>query len=111
MRRLNLLSEFTLDYYQNNLDSIDMDFWPDEIMIADFLAFGESKGLEYTEEELEESMLYIQVSLARDIISRKFGEQEGFVVGMQLDTQLLETMKLFDEYKTTEDMFKYATSN
>ena len=111
IRRLNLFFDFSMLYFQDNMNNIEHDFWPNEEMINDFLALGESKGLEYTEEELENSLEFIEISLASNIIARKFGEQEGYIVGLRLDSQLDQTKKLFDYYKTTEEMFFHAAAN
>ena len=111
IRRLNLFFEFSMDYFANHRDEIEHNFKPDTEMINDFLAFGEAKGLEYTQAEVDSSMTFIEVSLKRDIISRKFGDQEGYKAALGIDTQLMTVMELFDRYHTLEEMFEYAASN
>ncbi|MCL2063654.1 MAG: S41 family peptidase [Candidatus Cloacimonetes bacterium] len=108
IRRLNLFFEYSMEYFTNHRDEIEIDFRPDSDMIADFLAFGETKGLEFTDAEADSSMAFIEVSLTRDIISRKFGDTEGYKVAIPIDTQLTTAMQLFDRYRTMEEMLEYA---
>jgi len=108
IRRLNLFFDFSVDYFARYRDSITLDFKPDEALVDEFLDHARSRGLTYTQAELDSSMSFIVVSLARDIIGKKFGETEAYKAAIPLDTQLTEALQLFDRFTTLEEMFEYA---
>ena len=108
IRRLNLFLEFSMDYFTSHRESIEMDFKPSAELINEFLEFGESKGLSFTPADVDSSMTFIEVSLTRDILSRKFGDLVGYKSAIQLDTQLVATIELFDKFETLDEMFIYA---
>lgn len=108
IRRLNLLFDFSVDYYAKNKDSIDSNFDVNDKLINNFLDFGKTKGLSYEQTELDSAYNFIRVSLKKDIIDKKFGELEGYKAAIPLDKQLTEAINLFDRFKNLEEMFEYA---
>jgi carboxyl-terminal processing protease len=110
MRRLNLFFDFTMDYYNNNRDSIQPDFRPDEAIVANFLDFAVSRGLEFEQADVDSALTFITLTIAKDVIDKKFGELAGYKVAIPLDTQLTETISLFDRFPTQEAMFEYAAT-
>jgi carboxyl-terminal processing protease len=108
LRRLNLFFDFSIDYYNRHNANIELDFQVTPAIINEFIAFGASKGLEYTEEDIEESSQFIELTLRRELIHRKFGETEGYKAQIPLDTQLMEAINLFQRFSNLEEMFRYA---
>jgi carboxyl-terminal processing protease len=108
IRRMNLLQDFSIDYFTKNKDNIETNFVAYQSLIDDFLEFGISRGLEFEPADLDSSHTFIRLSLTKDIIDKKFGEVEGYRAAIALDSQLVEAISLFDHFTTTEEMFQYA---
>jgi carboxyl-terminal processing protease len=110
LRRLNIFFGFSVDYFSKHKDDITLDFMPDASLINEFIEYAVSRGLTYEADELEQSYDFIRITLAKDIIDRKFGEVEGYKVAIQLDSQLMKAIELFDRFSTQKEMFDYATT-
>ena len=110
IRRMNLLFEYSMEYYTSNRDNISIDFKVTDELVKDFLSYGEAKGLEFTQADIDSSYVFIEMSLTRDIISRAHGTTEGYKAAIPLDTQLMEAISLFDRFKTMDEMFRYAAN-
>jgi len=108
IRRLNLYVNFSIEYYTNHKDSIYTDFYPSDDLFEEFLAYGVSKGLEYEPASIDSSATKIKVMLAKEIIEKKYGEQQGYKTAITLDKQLMEALELFDRFHTKEELFEYA---
>ncbi len=108
IRRLNLVFEYSIDYYVKNKDNITESFVADDKMLNDFLEFGKGKGLKFTDVDVDSSRAYIKNSLTSSVIDKKFGEIAGYKAGIQVDRQLMEALQLFDKYPTLDKMFEHA---
>jgi len=108
IRRMNLFFEYTFDYYREHADEIIENFYPSESMLNEFLEFGASKGLVWEKTDIDSSLVFIERSLARDVISKKFGDIAGFKVAIPMDTQLVQAIELFDRFSTLESLFEYS---
>ncbi len=108
IRRKNLFFDFSVDYYVKNKDDIDEDFVASPQLIEEFLKYGVEKGLTYESTELDSAYKFIEISLSKDIVDKKFGEIVAYKRAIPLDTQLSEAISLFDRFETLEDMFQYA---
>ncbi|MCK9329634.1 MAG: S41 family peptidase [Candidatus Cloacimonetes bacterium] len=108
IRRKNLFFDFSVDYYSKFKDEIEEDFIATPQLIEEFLTYGKGKGLTYESTQLDSAYNFIQISLSKDIIDKKYGEIVGYKKAIPLDTQLAEAIALFDKFETLEEMFEYA---
>lgn len=108
IRRLNLVFDYSIDYYVKNKDNIKDNFVADDKMLNEFLEYGKTKGLKYTDVDVDSSRAYIKNSLTSSIIDKKYGEIAGYKAGIQVDRQLMEALQLFDKYPTLDKMFDHA---
>ncbi len=106
VRRNNLFFPFAVDF----LSKVDIDenFYVDDELFDEFVESIKEKDIEYTEEELADSETWLRNALEAQIISNKFGLQEGNKVAIRQDPQLQAALKLFDEYGSLEEMFTHA---
>jgi len=108
MRRKNSLFNFSIDYLLENQDEVDLGFRADDGVVSDFLEFIETDSIEYEQADLDSSHSWISNELTNNIISRKFGVEEGYKILINEDTQLQEALDLFDRFSTLQEMFDYA---
>jgi carboxyl-terminal processing protease len=108
IRRLNLLFEFTVDYYSKHKDEIKENFTANDVLVQDFINYGKTKGLKYEKAALDSSYSFIKNSLTSGIIDKKFGEVAGYKAGLKVDRQLMDAIAIFDKYPTLDKMFEYA---
>lgn len=108
IRRLNIMFDFTVDYYVKHKDTIKENFVADDKIVQDFLIYGKTKGLKYEKASLDSSFTFIQKSLTSGIIEKKFGELAGYKSGLSVDKQLMDALTIFDKCPTLEKMFEYA---
>ncbi len=87
---------------------VELDFEPDQTFIADFLEFAKEDSVEWTDTELDSTMSWITNNLTSNIISKKFGDIEGYKIAIRDDQQLQEALVIFDKCKTLDEMFDYA---
>ncbi|HHI88101.1 MAG TPA: S41 family peptidase [Candidatus Cloacimonetes bacterium] len=106
VRRNNLFFPFAVDFLAQV--DIDENFYVDDELFAEFVETIREKEIEFTNEELADSETWLRNSLESQIISNKFGLQEGNKRAIRLDPQLQAALKLFDEYGSLEEMFAHA---
>ncbi len=108
LRRRNLFFPFSIEYMLKNENSITEIFEADDSVVRQFIDYATEKGVEFSDENIEESYDWIKHSVTHNIISRKFGDKIGYIYGIKSDDQLQEAIKLFDRFDTLEEMFDYA---
>jgi len=108
IRRKNLTFNFAVDYMIDHEAEVEDDFRVDDDMMADFLVYAKEDSVEWTETQLDSTKSWITNNLASSIVSKKFGEQEGYKVAINDDAQLQEAIAIFDKCSTLDDMFIYA---
>ena len=74
----------------------------------EFLQFAKKEEIEFEQSEVDSTYSWIENELNGNIIGRKFGDVEQYKIAIHEDTQLQETLKIFDKYKTLDKMFFYA---
>jgi len=106
VRRNNLFFPFAVDYLSEN--DISLDFTVDDEIFEDFVQRIRDKEIEFTDEELAQSEPWLRNALESQIISNKFGLEEGNKRAINQDPQLQEALKLFDQYGSLKEMFAHA---
>jgi len=107
-RRHNLFFPFSIDYLLHNESEVSEDFTVSEELLAEFLDYAREKEVEFSKEDIDNSKNWLKNSLRSNIISRKFGDKAGYMVSLELDTQLQKTLNILDQFDTLQQMFAYA---
>jgi len=107
IRRKNLLFDYTIDYMVDNGKKIETNFKADKAFVDNFLDYVSEEGIEFTPTEADSARSWIQNSLTANIIEKEFGTTESYKVQLEEDTQLQETLILFDKFSSTNEMFAY----
>ena len=110
VRRRNLLFPFSVDYMIENEAGITEDFEVNNELVTEFLDYLRDHDCEFAPEDVEESYEWLRLSLKSNLMARKFGEKAGYIVGLELDTQLQEALEIFDRFPELDEMFAYAES-
>jgi carboxyl-terminal processing protease len=108
IRRKNLTFNFAVDYMIKHEKDVELGFKVDQKLLADFLKFAKEDSVVWTESQLDSTVTWITNNLTSNIISNKFGEEEGYKIAIDDDQQLQEAITIFDKCSTLEDMFSYA---
>jgi len=108
LRRKNCFFDFSINYILENQDDIDLSFTTDEAVVQDFLEFIIKDSIQYEQADLDSSYSWISNQLTNNVISRKFGVEEGYKIIIKEDTQLQEALMLFDRFSSLQEMFDYA---
>ena len=108
LRRKNTFFNFSVNYMIDHEDEITNDFRIGNELFKEFLQFAKKEGIEFEQSEVDSTYSWIENELNGNIIGRKFGDVEQYKIAILEDTQLQETLKIFDKYKTLEEMFFYA---
>jgi len=108
LRRNNTFFNYAIEYMVKHGHKVSRNFKVDDSVMSDFLNYAKAQKIEYNQADLDSTRDFIKVSLASEIISKQYGEDEAYKVGMQLDKQLEDTLLIFDRCKTLDDMFNYA---
>ncbi len=111
LRRKNAFFTFTVDYMVKHEDEITRNFKVTNSLINEFMSYAKEQGVSYTKADLDSSESFIKYNLLSELMTKKYGDIEGYKAGIYMDTQLTNTLKLFDKNKTLADLFKYATEN
>ncbi|MGC9337212.1 MAG: S41 family peptidase [Candidatus Cloacimonadia bacterium] len=106
VRSKNLFFSFAVNFLANN--EINKDFTLTDKVFHEFLDYIKEHDIEYTEKELAESEKWLRNSLGAQIVSNKFGLEEGNKIAVKQDQQLQKALALFDQFDTLEDMFAYS---
>jgi len=108
LRRKNVFFNYSVDYLIDHEDEISLNYNASKKDIMAFLKFAKTEEIEFEQVEADSLQDWIQNELTSNIIGRKFGEVERYKVILREDTQLQETLNIFDKYPTLEEMYKYA---
>lgn len=108
LRRKNLPFNFAVDYMIDHEDEVELGFEVTDNMVQDFLQFAKEDSVEWTEAQLDSTMSWLTNNLTSNIISKKFGDVEGYKISIRDDRQLQEALAIFDECKELSEMFFYA---
>ncbi len=82
---------FAVDYTLNN--DIPLDFWPDERVFQSFRDYIDLEGIEYTEEEFDESYAYIERALLREIALREWPMSRFYEVTVPHDDVIIRALE------------------
>jgi carboxyl-terminal processing protease len=108
LRRKNTFFNFSVNYMIDHENKITKDFKIGDKLFKEFLQFAKKEGIEFKQSEVDSTFNWIENQLNSNIIGRKFGDIEQYKIAIHEDTQLQKTLKIFDEYKTLDEMFFYA---
>ncbi len=108
LRRKNSFFNYSVDYMIGNEEQVILDFVADDNIVEDFLNTVKQDSIEFEQSEVDTLYSWIVHELTNNIVSRKFGIEEGYKIIIEEDTQLQEALALFDEYSTLDEMFDYA---
>lgn len=132
LRRRNLFFDYAIEYMLKNGDNVTTNFTVSDKELNDFMAYVIKTEKENIAKEAEKndddddalkikspidltnpapsdlahSKNYIKLTLASEIIEKKFGSQEGYKIRLEMDNQLQEAKSLFDKYDTLNEMFE-----
>ena len=102
----NLFFKFAVNFLAEN--EIDENFVLSDITFQYFINFIEENEIEYISSEFEEAQFWLKNSLHAQIISNKFGMEEGNKIAVAQDIQLQNALELFGEFSSLDEMFSYA---
>ena len=108
LRRKNTFFNFSVNYMIDHENEITKDFKVGDKLFKDFLQFAKNEGIEFEQSEVDSTYSWIENQVNSNIIGRKFGDVEQYKIAIHEDTQLQETLKIFDKCKTLDEMFLYA---
>ena len=106
VRLKNLFFNFAVDYIASH--KIDVDFTVTDSIFNSFGKYINENEIEYTDIEFEEGQAWLRNSLESQIISNKFGLEQGNKIAIRLDPQLQEALELFEKFETLNEMFASA---
>lgn len=106
VRRNNLFFPFAVEFLAKV--DIDENFYVDDELFTEFVETIREKEIEFSDDELADSEPWLRNSLESQIISNKFGLQEGNKRAIRIDPQLQAALLLFEEYGSLEEMFAHA---
>jgi carboxyl-terminal processing protease len=108
LRRKNIFFDYSVNYLLENEENVTLDYQASQKDIKSLLNYAKTKEIEFEQVDVDSISSWIENELISNIIGRKFGEVERYKSGIKEDTQLQETIKIFDDYPTLEEMFNYA---
>ena len=82
---------------------VELGFRADDEVVDSFLEFIQSDSIQYEQTDLDESYSWISNEITNNIISRKFGVEEGYKVIIKEDSQLQEALSLFEKFSSLQD--------
>ena len=101
--RKNLFFNFAVEYIASH--DIDKNFTVTDDIFNQFVEYINEAKIEYTEEQMDEAKEWLRNSIEYQIVSNKFGLEEGNKITVKQDPQLQEALKLFEKFDTLEEMF------
>jgi len=106
VRRNNVFFPFAVDF----LSKVDIDenFYVDDELFYEFIERVREKDIEFTGEELADSEPWLRNAIEAQIISNKFGLQQGNRISIRQDPQLQAALELFEQYGSLQEMFARA---
>jgi carboxyl-terminal processing protease len=108
LRRKNLTFKFAVNYMIEHEPEVVLDFELRQPLIDEFLEYAKEDSVEWTETQLDSTMSWITNNLTSNIVSKKFGELEGYKIAIRDDQQLQDALSIFDKCQDLEEMFDYA---
>ncbi|RLC53533.1 MAG: hypothetical protein DRH89_10560, partial [Candidatus Cloacimonadota bacterium] len=108
LRRKNIFFNYSVDYLIDHEENVTLDYLASKKDIDDLLKFAKAEEIEFEQVEADSINDWIKNELTSNIIGRKFGEVERYKIVLEEDTQLKETMEIFEKCSTLKEMFKYA---
>lgn len=108
LRRKNLTFKFAVNYMIDHEDEVELDFELDQPLLDEFLEYAQEDSVEWTETQLDSTMSWITNNLTSNIVSKKFGEVEGYKIAIRDDQQLQDALGIFEKCKNLDEMFDYA---
>ncbi len=88
----------TAEFNNADPDSTPQPVITDEIL-ADFKEYLISRNIEFTEEDINNSIGFIKRRIKQEVFTSALGLQEGYKVGIQGDTQVLKALEVLPEAK------------
>ncbi len=108
LRRQNTFFNFSIDYNLAHDADITPDFYSDDVVVEEFFDYARDLSIEIEDTEVDSSLAFIQNEITYNIVSRKYGMEEGYKVLIHEDYQLQQALAIFDEHSSLEEMFDYA---
>jgi len=85
---------------REHIDSVLPEFEINESILDDFKSFLRDRKIDFTEEEIQDNVDYINRRIRQEVFTSSFGLQEGFRVAIQGDTQVLKALESMSEAKS-----------
>ncbi len=104
--RKNLFFNFAVEYIASH--DIEKDFTVTDDIFNQFVEYINETKIEYTEEQMDEAKEWLKNSVEYQIVSNKFGLEQGNKIAVKQDPQLQKALKLFEKFDTLEEMFAYV---
>jgi carboxyl-terminal processing protease len=89
-----------IEIHRENIDRVLPEFEINESILDDFKSFLRDRKIDFTEEEIQDNVDYINRRIRQEVFTSSFGLQEGFRVAIQGDTQVLKALELMPEAKS-----------
>jgi carboxyl-terminal processing protease len=110
LRRKNVFFNFAVDYLVDHDHNLGKNPVITDKLMQDFLSYAKKQDITYTLADLDSSRAYIENTIKSELVRKVHGDQEAYKITVSQDKQLLEAVKLFDRFKTLDEMFVYAES-
>ena len=80
LRRKNIFFNYSVDYMIGSEEQVTLDFVADDNMVEDFLITVKQDSIEFEQSEVDTLYSWIVHELTNNIVSRKFGIEEGYKI-------------------------------
>lgn len=100
LRRLELRESAFFNFaiqYNSRQKELPPDFSVDDKVMVEFKKFLKAKDIPFTASELEENDEYIRTSIHKEILSSRWGGEEGFRVFVEIDPQVQKALESFPQ--------------
>jgi carboxyl-terminal processing protease len=98
-----LFLTFSVEYTSKH--TLTKDFTIDESILSNFKEYLKKKGIEFTDEDFENSLIGIKIGLKRNIAIKLWGIKSSYEAVLSDDNQVLKSLEMLDESNSTEDLF------
>ena len=89
-----------VEIHREHIDRVLPEFEINEAILDDFKNFLRDRKIDFTEEEIQDNVDYINRRIRQEVFTSSFGLQEGFRVAIQGDTQVLKALESMSEAKS-----------
>jgi carboxyl-terminal processing protease len=110
LRRKNIMFNFAVDYMIKHNHNVSKSFTASDELVSQLLDYAKKQDVKFTQADIDSTTAYIKNALTSEIISKQYGEQEGYKISIRQDTQLQKAIELFDKFKTLDAMFAHAAT-